>query len=246
MDTTLKLPAALQGAVDESIARAVGERWASRIWASDTSLWTADPEVAEKIAHRLGWLFAPTYFEDEVAELTAFGERIAASGYTDVLICGMGGSSLAPEVLSRVDPDSEKGLRVHVLDSTDPAAVAAYEDGLESARTLRIIATKSGTTIETQAFLAYWWAHEEARVGRWPHSKAGNEFGAITDKGDALKALSLSNYCRETFLNPTDVGGRYSALTYVGLVPAALLWLDLDPLLEDCLLYTSPSPRDKF
>ena len=82
MDTTLKLPAALQSTVDEAIAQAVGERWASRIWSSDTSLWTDDPEVADKIMHRLGWLFAPTYFEDESAELAAFGDGIEATGYT--------------------------------------------------------------------------------------------------------------------------------------------------------------------
>ena len=116
MDTTLKLPAELQSTVDEAIARAVGERWASRVWANDTSLWTDDPEVAQQILHRLGWLHAPTYFEDEVAELTAFGESIEAAGYTDALVCGMGGSSLAPEVLTKVYPDSDKGLRVHVLD----------------------------------------------------------------------------------------------------------------------------------
>jgi glucose-6-phosphate isomerase len=244
MDTTLTLPASLRETVDEAIARAVGERWASRLWASDTSLWTDDPAVAEKIAHRLGWLFAPTFFEDETAELAAFGERIEASGYTDALVCGMGGSSLAPEVLAKVYPDSDKGLRVHVLDSTDPAAVAAFDEALDPAKTIRIIATKSGTTTETQSFLAHYWALEEGRVGRWPHSKAGNEFISITDKGDPLKALPHSNYFRETFLNPSDVGGRYSALTYVGLVPAALLQLDLDPLLEDARIMAEATRAD--
>ncbi len=244
MDTTLKLPAALQGDVDEAVARAVGERWASRLWASDTSLWTDDPEVAEKIGHRLGWLFAPTYFEDEVAELTAFGESIEASGYTDAIVCGMGGSSLAPEVLTKVYPDSEKGLKVHVLDSTDPAAVQALDDALDPGRTIRIIATKSGTTTETLAFLAHYWALEEGRVGRIPHNRAGNEFVSITDPGAALQALPHSNYFRETFLNPTDVGGRYSALTYVGLVPAALLRLDLEPLLEDARIMAEATKTD--
>ena len=233
MDTTLTLPAELQATVEEAVARAVGERWASRIWASDTSLWTDDPEVATRIAHRLGWLHAPAYFTDEVAELTAFGEAIERDGYTDALVCGMGGSSLAPEVLAAVYPESDKGLRVHVLDSTDPAAVAALDETLDADKTIRVIATKSGTTTETLAFLAHYWALEEGRTGRFPHSKAGNEFVSITDPGEPLTAVPHSNYFRETFLNPSDVGGRYSALTYVGLVPAALLRLDLEALLED-------------
>jgi glucose-6-phosphate isomerase len=244
MDTTFKLSAELQGIVDEAIAQAVGERWASRLWARDTSLWTDDVNVAAKISGRLGWLDAPTFFQDEVAELTAFGGQVAREGYTDVLVCGMGGSSLAPEVLTKVYPDSEKGLKIHVLDSTDPAAVAAYDGVLPTGRTLFIIATKSGSTTETLAFLAHFWQKEEHRVGRIPHSKAGNEFVSISDAGAPLHAIKHSNYFRETFLNPADVGGRYSALTYVGLVPAALLWLDLDPLLEDARIMADASKGD--
>jgi glucose-6-phosphate isomerase len=244
MDTTITLPAVLQDTVDEAIAQAVGERWASRIWANDTSLWTDDPAVAEKIMHRLGWLHAPTYFEDEVAELTAFGESIEAAGYTDALVCGMGGSSLAPEVLAKVYPESDKGLAIHVLDSTDPAAVLARDETLDARKTIRVIATKSGGTTETLAFLAHYWALEEGRVGRFPHNRAGNEFVSITDPGAPLEALPHSNYFRETFLNPADVGGRYSALTYVGLVPAALLRLDLEPLLEDARIMAESTKAD--
>jgi transaldolase/glucose-6-phosphate isomerase len=244
MDTTLRLPTELRATVEEAIARAIGDRWASRIWARDTSLWTDDPETAAKIAHRLGWLDAPTSFVDEVAELTAFAQGIEADGYTDALVCGMGGSSLAPEVLSLVYPDSDQGLRVHVLDSTDPAAVAAFDRELDAARTIRIIATKSGSTTESLAFLAHYWELEQHRVGRFPHNKAGNEFISISDPGDPLKAIPHSNYFRETFLNPADVGGRYSALTYVGLVPAALLKLDLDPLLEDARIMADQCRSD--
>ncbi len=244
MDTTFRLPAELQDDVDEAIAQAVGERWASRVWSNDTSLWTDDPEVGEKILLRLGWLHAPTYFEDEVAELTAFGESIEASGYTDALVCGMGGSSLAPEVLTKVYPESDKGLTVHVLDSTDPATIADIDARLDDSKTLRIIATKSGSTTETLAFLAHYWALEEGRVGRIPHNRAGNEFISITDAGAPLEALPHSNYFRETFINPSDVGGRYSALTYVGLVPAALLRLDIDPLLEDARIMAESTKAD--
>lgn len=244
MDTRLTLPASLQAGVDEAIAKGVGERWASRIWARDTSLWTQDEAVAATIENRLGWLDAPTAFVDEVAELTAFGEAAAREGYTDVLVCGMGGSSLAPEVLTLVYPDSDKGLNVHVLDSTDPAAVAAYDQALDPERTLRIIATKSGSTTETLAFVAHFWEAEEGRVGRFPRTKAGDGFVSISDPGASLEAIPHASYFRETFLNPADVGGRYSALTYVGLVPAALLALDLDPLLEDARIMAESTKAD--
>ena len=244
MDTTLTLPADLRGPVDEAIARAVGERWASRIWARDTGLWTDDPEVATKIAQRLGWLDAPTAFEAEVAELTAFGEQIEGEGFSGALVLGMGGSSLAPEVLNDVYPASDKGLTVRVLASTHPEAVAAADATLDPQRTLRIVATKSGTTTETLAFLAHHWEREQHRVGRFPHSKAGNGFVSISDPGAALEAIPRSGYFRETFLNPADVGGRYSALTYVGLVPAALLRLDLTPLLEDARIMAQQTRAD--
>lgn len=244
MDTTLILPGSLQGAVDEAIARAVGGRWASRIWARDTGLWTDDADVAASIAGRLGWLDAPTTFQDEAAELTAFGAAVEEQGFSDVLVCGMGGSSLAPEVLSLVYPASDKGLSVHVLDSTDPAAVLAFDETLDPARTLRIIATKSGTTTETRAFLAHAWEREQDRVGRFPHAKAGDVFVSISDPGAPLAAIPGSDYFRETFLNPADVGGRYSALTYVGLVPAALLRLDLDALLEDARIMAEATRAD--
>jgi glucose-6-phosphate isomerase len=244
MDTSLTLPGPLGSLVEEAIARAVGERWASRIWARDTRVWTSDPAVAERIAARLGWLDAPAAFMAEVAELTAFASQIEGEGFTDAVVLGMGGSSLAPEVLSLVYPDQDTGLRVHVLDSTHPDAVAALDAVLDPERTLRIVATKSGSTTETLALLAHHWDVEQRRVGRFPHSKAGNAFVSISDPGAALAAIPESGYFRETFLNPADVGGRYSALTYVGLVPAALMRLDLEPLLEDAGIMAEQTRAD--
>jgi glucose-6-phosphate isomerase len=229
----LRAPADLSAAVSAAVERAVSERWATRLAARDTSLWTTDPAVAATIANRLGWLDAPASFTDEVAELEAWAEGIRASGFTHAIVCGMGGSSLAPEVLSEVLPRSAHGLRVRVLDSTDPAAVAAADTWGDPTRTLWIIATKSGTTTETLAFLAHAWEATQHRVGRFPATAAGDSFVAITDPGDSLAAIPHSEAFREPFLNPPDVGGRYSALTYVGLVPAALLGLDLGALLED-------------
>lgn len=233
--TGLRLPGALTASVEEALAAALAGRWAERLWARDTTLWTEDPEVAARIAHRLGWLDAPEHFRDEVAELEAFAETVRGAGMTDLLVCGMGGSSLAPEVLASVLPRAREGLRVHVLDSTDPAAVLAVDRGLDPARTIRAIATKSGTTTETLAFLAHFWQAEQHRVGRIPASAAGLGFVAITDPDPSLAAIPHADLFREVFLNPADIGGRYSALSYVGLVPAALQGLDLAALLSDAV-----------
>lgn len=228
-----RLPDALRASVEGELARAIEARWATRIWERDTSLWTDDPAAAHKIANRLGWLDAPGTFLDDVVELTAFATAVAEDGYTDVVVCGMGGSSLAPDVLAQVFPRSAHGLRIHVLDSTDPAALIGIEAITDPATTMRIIATKSGTTTETLAFLAHYFEEEQHRVGRVPATDAGNGFIAVTDPGDSLDAIPHSGLFRETFLNPPEVGGRYSALTYVGLVPAALQGLDIGALLDD-------------
>ncbi|MET0773187.1 MAG: glucose-6-phosphate isomerase [Candidatus Limnocylindrales bacterium] len=233
MSVVLRLPTDLQGTVDAAITRAVDERWASRLAARDTTLWTTDSAVAATIANRLGWLDAPAAFTDEIAELEAWADGIRSAGFTHAVVCGMGGSSLAPEVLAQVLPRSAHGVRVAVLDSTDPGAVAATDAASDPATTLWVIATKSGTTTETLAFLAHLWTTTQHRVGRFPASDIGDSFVAVTDPGDSLGAIPHSDVFRETFLNPADVGGRYSALTYVGLVPAALLGLDLAALLQD-------------
>ncbi|MBA3851537.1 MAG: hypothetical protein H0X59_04115 [Chloroflexi bacterium] len=235
-DLPLRLPDALRGPVEEAITRAVAGRWAERLWARDAALWSDDVGVQERIAHRLGWLDAPDAFAERAAELTAFGLGAASEGFGRALVCGMGGSSLAPEVLARSFPMSEHGIAVSVLDSTDPAAVrrATYEAGPETS--LYLIASKSGTTTETLAFLAHFWERAEAVHGRAPQSRAGEHFVAITDPGRSLEAIPDTDAFRSVFLNPEDVGGRYSALTYVGLVPAALLGLDLDELLRDARL----------
>jgi glucose-6-phosphate isomerase len=229
----LRAPAELTSVVRDAVDRAVTERWASRLGARDTTLWTTDPAVAATIGNRLGWLDAPVSFTDEIAELEAWADAVRGAGFTHAVVCGMGGSSLAPDVLAQVLPRSAHGLRVHVLDSTDPAAVAAMDAASDPSTTLWIIATKSGTTTETLAFLAHYWAATQQRVGRFPATDTGDSFVAVTDPGESLAAIPHSDVFRETFLNPPDVGGRYSALTYVGLVPAALLGLDLAALLQD-------------
>ena len=161
------------------------------------------------------------------------GAALADEGCTDALICGMGGSSLAPEVLSLVLPRAQNGLRISVLDSTDPQAVLAADAELDSKPTVHVIATKSGTTTETLAFLAHFWQAAAKQTRMFHRSDAGNSFVGITDPGESMEGIPHLDIFREYFLNPVDVGGRYSALTYVGLVPAAMQGLDLTALLDD-------------
>ncbi len=227
-----KLEAALATARD----RAVKENWADRaVGRRDPSVWSDKDVVQRAIATRLGWLEAPFHFADETAELKAFATEVREEGFTTAVLGGMGGSSLAPALLSDVFGPSEDGIPVRVLDSTDPAAVAATLDDLQPTATLFIVSTKSGTTAESLSFQAYQWertsiALEEAGIGR--PTQPGDFMAAITDPDASLRAIPHHDRLRELFLNPPDVGGRYSALTYVGLVPGALLGIDLEELLE--------------
>lgn len=229
--TTVRIPADLREEIDDAVEAALAADWVARLWGGDTSLWTADAQVKGLIAERLGWLTLPDEFSDRIEELEAFAQGVRDEGFGAVLVCGMGGSSLAPEVLARSLPRGAKGIPVSVLDSTDPGAVRLATDASDPAQTLYLIASKSGTTTETLAFLAHFWQIEDDLHADIPAGLAGQHFVAITDPGASLAAIPHSDVFREVFLNPADVGGRYSALSYVGLVPAVLLDLDLRALL---------------
>jgi glucose-6-phosphate isomerase len=235
LDLTLKDPA-LESALAQSRDRAISEKWADRaIGRRDPSAWTDEDIVKRAIATRLGWLEAPFHFADETPELVAFGKAVKDEGFTTAVLGGMGGSSLAPALLAEVFGPTGDGIPVRVLDSTDPEAVAATLDDLDPTRTLFIVSTKSGTTAESLSFQAYQWANledtlKEAGVGR--PTQPGDFMAAITDPAKSLTSIPHHDQLREVFLNPPDVGGRYSALTFVGLVPGALMGLNLDVLLE--------------
>jgi glucose-6-phosphate isomerase len=228
---------ALARAVEAAVRRADAERWVERLHDRDGTIWSEDPEVQARIANRLGWLDAPRDFGDQVPALEAFGEGIRAAGFTAAIVAGMGGSSLAPDVLADAFRDVAGWLTVRVLDSTDPAAVEAAWDGLDPLATLVIVATKSGTTTESLAFQADAWAriHAALRAAGERRESPADLMIAITDPGRSLEAIPHHDGLREVFLNPEDVGGRYSALTYVGLVPASLLGIDLDAFLAASL-----------
>jgi glucose-6-phosphate isomerase len=232
---TLK-DARLEAALAEAAARAVKESWADRaIGRRDPTVWSSEDVVQRAIATRLGWLEAPFHFADETDELKAFAREVADEGFTMAVLGGMGGSSLAPALLAEVFGGAGGAIPIRVLDSTDPAAVAAALDDLDPTRTLYIVSTKSGTTTEPLCFQAYQWqrlaeALKAAHVGR--PTQPGDFMVAITDPQKSLHSIPHHDELREVFLNPPDVGGRYSALTYVGLVPGALMGLAVDDLLH--------------
>ncbi|MBI2781172.1 MAG: glucose-6-phosphate isomerase [Chloroflexi bacterium] len=229
---TLKLPPAVQGRLDEYLERATHESWAQRLFDRDTSLWTRDPDVSADITDRLGWLDAPEHFRLQIAALEGLGDGLGDAGFETAVVMGMGGSSLAPDVLRQTFGTAEGYLELRILDSTDPLAVGAVMDDLDPLETLWIVASKSGTTTEPLAFMAEAWSRVEAELeARGSDQKPGEFFAVITDPGRSLEAIPHHDDLREEFLNPPDIGGRYSALTYVGLVPASIIGLDLDALL---------------
>jgi glucose-6-phosphate isomerase len=228
----LHLPPDAEARLDELVELARNERWAERLYEHDTSLWTEDPDVAASVADRLGWLEAPDHFTLLVPALEGFGDAAVEAGFDTAVVMGMGGSSLAPDVLHRTFGTTEGYLGLRILDSTDPAAVAATVDDLDPLETLWIVASKSGTTTEPLAFMADAWARVEHELeARDADQKPGGFFAAITDPGRSLEAIPHHDELREAFLNPPEIGGRYSALTYVGLVPASLIGLDVDAIL---------------
>ncbi len=216
-----------------AVVQARTGNWAERLFERDASLWSSDPMVQATISERLGWLEAPEHFLTQVPALEGFGEGLREDGFRAAIIAGMGGSSLAPEVLLRTFGVTPGWLDLRVLDSTDPVAVGAVVDDLDPLSTLFVVASKSGTTTEPLAFQADAWARiRTALDARHEHrEQPGNLMAAISDPDRSVAAIPHHDELREVFLNPPDIGGRYSALTYVGLVPASLLGLSLGELL---------------
>jgi glucose-6-phosphate isomerase len=193
-----------------------------RIWERDHTVWQDDPE---EVADRLGWLDCPTTFRERIDEFTALAKSVRDDGLTEVLLIGMGGSSLYPEVLAEVFGPLRDGLPLRVLDTTHPDAVARVREELDLASTLVVVSSKSGTTIETRSHFDRLWADLVDAVGE---DAAGAHVVAITDPGSELVTLGQERNFRAVVENPADIGGRFSALSAFGLVPAALLGVDLD------------------
>ena len=200
----------------------------ARLHAIDPTLWTTDPGGQAEIRQRLGWLNLPTSSRKMIPEVEKFADEVKKAGFTHVLLLGMGGSSLAPEVMSEVYGKPKAGLELTILDSTDPAAVKAASRRSPLEKTLFIVASKSGGTAEGTAFLDYFWKRAEDVVGE----QKGQHFVAITDPDTSLVKLAKERKFRKIFLADPTVGGRFSALSAFGLVPAALMGYDVALLLS--------------
>jgi transaldolase / glucose-6-phosphate isomerase len=215
------LPSELEKPVAERVKKAVVDSVAKRIWQRDPSLW-GGPGVPE-IEDRLGWLTVSEAMLEQAPFLDEFVQEVRDEGYTDAVLLGMGGSSLGPEVIRRSFGDLPDGLRLQVLDSTHPDAVLAVQESIDVEKTIFIVSSKSGGTVET--------------LSHYRHFKAiaqPNQFVVVTDPGSPLEALAEHDGLRRVFANQPDIGGRYSVLSYFGLVPAALMGVNIRALLHRC------------
>ncbi|MBI2886047.1 MAG: bifunctional transaldolase/phosoglucose isomerase [Chloroflexi bacterium] len=219
----------LEHAAQQTLAALRREHAVRRIWRFDPSLWKPDdPNHGRIIASRLGWLTVLSEMQEHLHSLTAFVQEVREAGFTHAVLLGMGGSSLAPEVLRTTFGVAPGYLDLAVLDTTDPAAIRSLEASLPLEHTLFIVSSKSGTTTETLAYYRYFFERLRGRVGE----RAPEHFVAITDPDTPLEQLAREQGFRRVFANPPDIGGRYSALSYFGLAPAALLGMDLAGLLD--------------
>ncbi len=212
-----------QTGVEAALDEMARTRIVARLWAKDHTLWKPEPT---EIENRLGWLTVAEQMQERAGSLRAFAKSVRDAGFSHVVLLGMGGSSLGPEVL-RCTFGSARGFPcLWVLDSTVPGAVREVTKSVRPARTLFILASKSGGTVEVMSLFSYFWD----LVARARGNTGGAQFIAITDPGTSLASLAHARGFRTTFVNPSDIGGRYSVLSYFGLVPAALLGLDLETL----------------
>ncbi|MFH1263351.1 MAG: glucose-6-phosphate isomerase [Pseudomonadota bacterium] len=210
----------LERAVHSRLATLGKERVSQRLWAKETQLFSDDPSKAGEIMNRLGWLSLLEPMRASLGEIGSFAAEIREQRFRDVVLLGMGGSSLCPDLLRSVF-GATSPLRLHICDSTDPEAIRAIERKTDPDHTLFLVASKSGTTAEINAFTDYFFARRGS----------GENFVAITDPGTQLEAAAKERGFRRIFLNPPDIGGRFSALSLFGLLPAALLGIDLDAFL---------------
>ena len=216
----------------------VDKNIAKRIYDKDHTVWSDSPT---EVSNRLDWLISPEETLSHLDEIKSFVEDVKKAGFANVLLLGMGGSSLAPEVFRLSFGVKEGFLDLEVLDSTDPGNVLEYTKKFNPVKTLYIVSTKSGGTIETLSFFKYFFTHCKNTIGEY----AGKHFVAITDPGSKLQEMAIDLNFRKIFVNNPNIGGRYSVLSFFGTVPAALVGVDLEKLLNNAKAVADESKNDK-
>ena len=223
----------VRATADEAVASLQESDAIARIWSRDHTLWSDDPT---EIADRLGWLDVASSMLGEIDDLTAFDDDVRRDGIDHVVLLGMGGSSLGPEVIGQCLGSRQGFPELIVLDSTLPSRIKTVADTIDPARALFLVSSKSGTTIEPHMLYKFFRRSVEDAVGP---ATAGDRFVAVTDPGTPLDDLAERHGFRRTFHNPPDIGGRYSVLSYFGLVPATLIGCDLRTLLRSAVAMQS-------
>jgi len=218
------LPADLDAAVKKNVNEWRASGKVRRLWEHDASLWTSEDE-----ANWLGWLGIVDEQLAAVGPLKAFADEIKSGGFSDILLLGMGGSSLCPEVLALTFPQTPGFPRLHILDSTDPAQIRNTEKKVNLAKTLFIVSSKSGGTLEPNIYKQYFFERVQQTVGA---DKAGSRFIAITDPGSKMQQVAERDHFRHIFYGLPSIGGRYSALSNFGIIPAAAMGLDTGRFLQ--------------
>ncbi len=220
--------------LQDALKQATDENAVSRMYAHDPTFWTKDESGFEEIRNRLGWLSLPSQQLALIPELEAYRDQLLGEGFTDAFVLGMGGSSLAPEVISQAIASTlepGKGLKLQIIDTTNPEEIAFRCEGVNLTRTIFIVSSKSGGTSETLSAMKYFWAKLEKLGVQNP----GNNFVAVTDPDTSLQHLAESKAFRKVFNARPDVGGRYSVFTHFGLVPAAMMGVDLHWFLAEAM-----------
>ncbi len=212
--------------ITQTLQKLQRERVISRLLAHDHTLWSSEPT---EISNRLGWLHCTEWIPARLHQLNAFVKGLQKENYRQAVLLGMGGSSLAPRVFRRVFGVQKIFLDLHVLDTTDPDTIAAVEQQLDYTKTIFIVSTKSGGTVETFSLFRYFYNRCRSELSQ---NEVGGHFIAITDPGSTLAEIAENLRFRALFLNDPNIGGRYSALSLFGMVPAALVGVDLHTLLE--------------
>lgn len=212
------------GAIEAELSNLEKNRFIERFLSFDHTLWGNDPE---EISNRLGWVNAPERMLGAADEIEEFSESARKKGFTDVLVLGMGGSSLSCEVFASTFEAPESALRLSLLDTTDPDFILKTRNETDISKTLFVVSSKSGSTVETVSLMKYFYG-ELLREKQNP----GENFVCVTDPGSGLEATAAECGFRKVFLNDPDIGGRFSALSYFGLVPASLAGVDVRKILE--------------